>query len=179
MNKIIVLGIAVLMAFGFAACTPHNLAEQMIEQAARQQGEDVDVDIDGDSITIQNEDEDVHIDVQGDSMSVSNDEEQVNINGGEGVAWPGDKLPANVPEVPGVSVAMVVDANGGVMVSFEGCDQTTADAYIATLKSKGWKAVTEASTEDGYMVIFGDSDESLMFAWSKEENTGSITYGQN
>ena len=174
MRKILLIAVVALLILGLVACTPKNLAEQAIEQQAAQQGEDVDVDIDDDSMTIQNDDEEVVINNDGDSVSVSG--EDGNLNMGEGVEWPSD-MPANVPEVPGVTVIMVMDVAEGLMVSFEGCDQATADAYIATLKSLGWDALMETTTADGYVLIFESGDESLVFNWYKEEGAGSVTYG--
>ena len=161
MKKILLITISALLMLGLAACSPKNMMEQMIEQEAEKQGEDVDVEISGDSMTISGEDG------------------SVNIQQGEGMAWPGDKLPASVPQVTGVTVTQIIDAGTGVMIYFEGCSQATADAYIEQLKSINWEASYESRTEEGYMVIFGDNQESLSFTWTKDDNAGSVTYGKN
>ncbi len=59
----------------------------------------------------------------------------------DGLAWPSDKCPPNVPELIGVKVITTMDAGAGFMVSFEECNKSAAAAYIGQIKSAGWVKV--------------------------------------
>lgn len=147
-----------------AACAPRPemMLEQLIEQSLRQEGKDVDIDVSGDG-----------------SVQIKDKDEQVTIDSGTGMLWPGDKLPTKVPPVPGVKVEMVMDMGTGILVSFTGCDQATAEAYAANLKSLGWESSMDMQTEDGYVFVFASDNESLTFSWEKQGESGSITYGKS
>jgi len=162
MKKVLCLGLALVFLLAFSACgSREKIAEEMIESAVQQEGGNIDVDIDDD----------------GNSITVSGEDGSYSIVAEDGMAWPSDRLPANVPAIPGVAVSGVMDSGAGVLVVFENCNEETANAYIVTLKSLGWEDVTNLITDDGLVVMFKKSDESLTFTWDKDDNTGSITYG--
>ena len=165
MKKLLVVLLIILLVLGMAACRKsieESLVEQMIENAA---GEGVDVDIDND----------------GDSISISNDEGgSLEMDSGEGLAWPGDKLPAHVPELTGVTVIQTMDMGMGMSIIFEGCDEDEANAYVQQLENAGWEMKSEMTTTEAYVAYLSmGEDESLNFSWSNEDGTGAITYGKN
>ena len=78
------------------------------------------------------------LDEDGGSVEISGDDGNVTIEGSEdGMPWPGDKLPSSVPEIPGVTVVMVMDMDGGVLIGFENFDQAAAAAYVTTAERHG------------------------------------------
>ena len=90
--------------------------------------------------------------------------------------WPSDKLPDNVPEIPGVLVSNVLLDDNSVIIFFEGCDQDIVDAYVAQLKSIGWYGGDAVTVDGTYIVDFSDSDATLMFSWNVEDGTGDLIY---
>ena len=93
------------------------------------------------------------------------------------VAWPSDKLPDNVPEIPGVLISsnILLDDNS-VIIFFEGCDQDIADAYVAQLEDIGWQVGDETTVDGTDMIILSDSDATLMFSWNAADGTGDVFY---
>jgi len=152
------------LVVGLVACgnAREKAAENIIENMA---GDDIDVDIDDD----------------GDSITITSDEGEVSIQGDEdGMPWPGDKLPSNVPKLKGVKVVAVIDAGTGVMIGFEDCDNNTANAYVDQIKASGWNVTLEMESE-GMRNIIADNanNEFLQFGWDSEDGSGTITYGSN
>jgi len=173
MKKIIIAIIVLLMVAGLAACA------NPLKAAVSQMAENNDAQDNSDSGAASNDGQmDIDINEDGSSINISGDDGNVTIEGDEdGMAWPGDKLPSSVPEISGVKVVMVMDMDGGVLVAFEGCEQATADAYIAQLAGAGWDSSMNLNSDEGYTIFFEKGNEVLQFGWSKADKTGSILYG--
>ncbi|MBT3320044.1 MAG: hypothetical protein HN389_09815 [Clostridia bacterium] len=168
MKKILFVLLIALLVMGLIACAnarekaAENLIEEMIE---KESGEKIDIDIDdgGDSITMETEEGE---------MTIEGDE--------DGMAWPSDKLPAGFPKLNGVTVTTVIDAGGGIMIGFEGCTQSAADAFISNFTAGGWKITMEAESEGTKIVMASKGDsEYVQLGWEPESGEGSITYGAN
>ncbi len=162
MKKVLCLALALVFLLALSACgNREKIVEKMIESAAQKEGQDVDVDIDDD----------------GKSITITKDDGSYSVTAEEGMAWPEDKLPSDIPAVPGVSVSGTMDSDAGVTVIFKDCDEDTINAYIDTLKNLGWKDATNMNTEDGILVLFEKSGAMLTLTWDNDDNVGSITYG--
>ncbi len=90
--------------------------------------------------------------------------------------WPSDKLPANVPPITGATVELVMDMDGGVIISLGNLDPTVAENYANSLKQSGWSPIYEVTQEQDNTIIFEQGDASLTFGWYTDDNTGSIIY---
>ena len=189
MKKFGFIVLIVVVALGLLACSPQPteeqaeaLAEQMLEEMM---GGDADVDIDdgGNSVSINSEDGSV--DVEGDSdgddfsVNIEGEDGSLQIEGSDsGIAWPSDELPANVPEVQGVTVTSKMSYGNGLWVMFEDCDESEAQAYVASMEAAGWDITMETEYEDSYTVMASDTTGGwLTFDWMKEDGSGEIIYG--
>lgn len=167
MKKILIVLLIALLLLGIVSCgkARENAAENMIENIIENQaGEDVDVDVDD----------------GGGSITISSDEGEISIQGDEdGMPWPGDKLPSNVPEVKGVKVISVMDVGEGVYISFENCSNDIGENYIKEIENSGWE-ITFSMDQEGYHTIIANNnnDEMLQFGWDEEDNFGDLTYGK-
>ena len=179
MKRLLIVFLIAFLAIGLVACggppgdkndksdgnwgdgADEAAAEKMIEDMS---GGEVDVDIDdgGDSITISSEEGDLVI--EGDE---------------DGMPWPSDKLPSNVPELKGVKVITTMDAGAGISIMFEGCDNGEGEAYIRALTAAGWNITMEMESEGLHTIMCDNGkNEFLHFSWiEEEEGAGSITFG--
>ena len=168
MKKILFVLLIALLVIGLIACGKsigEKAAENMIEEMMENEGVDVDVDVDdgGDTVTIETEEG---------GMTIEGDE--------GGMPWPSDKLPAGFPQLNGVTVVAVIDAGGGIMIGFEGCTESAADAFISNFKTGGWKITMEMESEGTKMVMASKGDnEYVQIGWEPDSGEGSITYGAN
>lgn len=162
MKKVLCLTLALVFLLALSACgNREKVVEKTIESAAQKEGQDVDIDVDDD----------------GKSISITKDDGSYSVIAEEGMVWPEDTLPSDIPEIPGVSVSGTVDSGAGVTVVFKDCDEDTINAYIDTLKNLGWKDATNMGTEGGVLVIFEKSGAMLTLTWDNGDNVGSIMYG--
>lgn len=167
MKKILIVLLIAFLILGTVSCgnarekAAENMIENMIEAEA---GEDVDIDVDD----------------GGGSITISSEEGEISIQGNEdGMPWPSDKLPSNVPEMQGVKVVSIMDAGTGVAIVFDNCDTNTAEDYIKQIESIGWKIEFSLDQEGYHTIIANNSNnEMLQISWDEEDNSGSLTYGQ-
>lgn len=166
MKKILFVLLIALLVIGLIACGKsmgEKAVENMIEGMMENEGVDVDVDDGGDTVTI---------DTGEGEMVIESDE--------DGMAWPGGKLPSNVPEVKGVKVVGVIDVGSGIVVTFENCSKKNADDYISQMKANGWEISFDMEADGARIVMAGNNkDEMMQFGWEEESGDGEITYGSN
>jgi len=99
MKKITVLILSLLAVFLFTGCmcTAEKVTEKIIEQAAKSEGEDVDVDISGDQVKITDEEgQEVTISSDDKTTTISSEEGETTITVGEGLSLP-EGFPSAVP----------------------------------------------------------------------------------
>lgn len=170
MKKILVILIAVLMASGLVACskpTEKEITEELAKEIAKEIGEEI-VDL-----------EDISVDTDEDGkITVDDGEDQLVIEGSEdGMPWPGDELPGNVPELKGVLVISVASTGEGLLIGFEECDNEEGLAYIEELLSNEWTILMNMTDESGGMInASSEAGEFLIFVWNVEEGGGALTY---
>lgn len=113
-----------------------SATERMIESAANAQGQDVEVDFDGDKTT----------------FSVKTDEGTVAMNAGDNVALPED-MPDDVPVIAGFKANMVQSLGAQGAFNLMGTvSQPPAEVtafYEKELGAQGWEEVTRFSDADG------------------------------
>lgn len=172
MKKIIIAVIVLLMAAGLVACADPAEAAVSQTQAEESNGaQDASESSDGNL--------DIDINEDGGSINISGEDGNLSIQGDEdGMPWPGDKLPSNIPEVPGVTVTSVLDVGESVTVVFTGITEAAATAYAASLQSAGWTPVMNFDVEEGHAVTFNKDEEILQFIWSNE-GTGSLSFSKS
>jgi len=154
------------MVLGFAACgksTEEKIAEKIVKEIAEEIG-----DANGISVDTEN----------GGKITISDGEDQLVFESSEdGMPWPSDELPANVPELKGIIVVSVANVNEGVLIGFEGCDNDEALTYKEEITSAGWNVLLDMGADTGGMLTTSNDDgETLMFVWDTEEEGGAITY---
>lgn len=167
MKKILLVLLITLLVLGLISCgnarekAAENMLENILEEEA---GGEVDVDVDD----------------GGGSITISNDEGEFSIQGDEdGMPWPSDKLPANVPEVKGVKVVSVMDAGTGVSIIFQDCNVNIAQDYISQIEANGWEIMMNMDSEGFHIISATNSqNEMLQFSWEEEDGGGSVTFGQ-
>jgi hypothetical protein len=174
MKKAFYFIVAIILLVSLAACANpiERAIENAMEQGGSEQGNDSDAEQGNDA------DEDVDSGDGSVSIDMGDGEDGFSMDTGEGIEWPSDKFPANVPPVPGVKFTGTMSAGGAVWVYFEECDQATADAYIETLKGQGWEVTMNMDAEDGLAVYFDDPSGTLIFGFTKEDGTGSVSYSE-
>ncbi len=171
MKKVLIVVLVLFLVIGLVGCrkAQENAVENMIEgMMEAQSGENIDIDIDDSG------------DDEG-SITISGDDGKTTIEGDEaGMPWPVDKLPDNVPKIPGVKVLMVMDEGGGTAVVFNECDKSMAEAYVTQLEQLGWNIDMNMNSSDGMTVMFtNDADEFLQLYWGSEDGgSGSISYAK-
>ena len=107
------------------------------------------------------------------------DDEQINITGDEnGMRWPGDKLPAYVPEIIGAEIVFVMDAGTGVSILFEGCTAQIAQDYEQKMIQNGWEIAFNYDSEGFHTITAQNSaGEVLQLSWDEEDGAGEIIFG--
>lgn len=147
---------AVLLAVAALGCgsgekAAESATERMIESAARMQGQDVKVDLDGDSA----------------SFSVKTSEGTVAMNTGDNVALPAD-LPDDVPVISGFQANMVqtLGAHGAftIMGTVAQPPAEVSAYYEKELAAQGWEEVMR----------FSDASGSANLAYKKEDRILSL-----
>lgn len=155
----IVIVVIVILVLGFwvnsfmGRRAGENMAEDILES---QLGGNVDVDSNGNSVSITTEDG--------------------TFTAGESTKWPSD-MPSDVPEFTAGELTMAGSVFGdgnGWQVAAIGVSSEDFNAYHSLLKSKGWKDVGVYSAEIG-MVQMNKDAYDLFIAFDPEETNFSLT----
>lgn len=170
MKKILIVLLIAFLILGIVSCgkarekAAENMIENIIEAEAAEAGENVDIDVDD----------------GGGSITISGEDGEISIQGNEdGMPWPSDKLPGNVPEVKGVKVLSVMDADTGVAIIFDNCNSKIAEDYIKQIEANGWEIMMNMDSEGFHMISATNSqNEMLQLSWDEGDTSGSLTYGK-
>lgn len=138
-----------------------KVAEEAIEGAYQTEGKDVDVDIDqqGQKVTIETEEGKMVFDQQG-------------------TTWPKD-IPSEIPQLKGVKISGVTtgDVNGAKSwtIIYEGDATAQMESFSAALKSAGYKTTKMTINEGG--AVTGEKEKWVVSSMFSKENT-VVTIGQ-
>lgn len=151
MKKIFVLGFVVLSAVTLSACTPgktvnEKIGEEVAERAIEQQtGAKVDIDSQGEKVTINSE------------------EGQVQYSAGGDVDLP-ENFPKELIIAGDAKVVMASSSDQSSTVSFVTNMEQTAvkQGYLDTLTGQGWKKEMEVDAGTGVMMSFNKERVNLV-----------------
>jgi len=154
------------MVFGLASCK-ELIEEKIVEGITEELIEEIE-DVSDISIDSSNEGK----------ITISDGENTMVIEGNEdGMPWPDDKFPSNIPKLVDVKVVSIADTGTGILLGFEECAEDEALAYIEQIEEAGWNILMNMSDDAGGMIqTNNDAGESLLFVWDTEEQGGAITY---
>lgn len=128
--------------------------EKAIEDNAGKDGEDVDVDIDGEKVTIEGED--------------------------GTTTWGGTDRPESLPEdfpLPDGKITYAMDSPDGAMVSIEVDDADEAfDESVAELETQGWKRISLTQAETGKVAMLEGESEGDSVMMTSDPAAKTITY---
>ena len=151
MKKAMAVLIAVCLLLALAGCgirqkinekVTEKITEGIIDKIG---GEDVDIDIDGDEVTI-----------------IGKDGTEVNFSEGE---WPKEKAAALLPEFKKGKVDSVINSDKGCMISINEVKEEDFLEYVEALKNAGF--VNESSTFE--------SESSYYYYGSKDDGAKVMT----
>lgn len=178
--------LAVTAALTVTACSGEDVAEGFLERAIEaESGEDIDIDIDGDTVRIESADGEVQMTTDDDGNvsveGVTDDGETVTILGGGGL---GDvNWPDSVPIPDGITVDSVIEQDYGDGPNFAllgtapGNSVEVADRFAAGIEANGYTESQRSSDASGYIVLGYDSAERSVVA-SFNPFDDSTTYVQ-
>lgn len=175
MDKLVWIVSVFAMVTLFLSCGNSEEAamEKAIEAGASQDGQDVDVDIDGENMTVTSADGTTRIEgdkatvvtadgttvIDGDSMQMTSQDGAVTMSTGENAVIPAD-FPKDVPVYPGAQILAVMsdtstDARMLQMKSTDDLEKVAAH-FREQVPAQGWKMDTEIKTPgDPPMQILG------------------------
>ena len=161
MKKTIAIMLALLIAAtALCACSPTKLLEKAIK---KETGQDIKIDKDGDTVTLQDK-----------------DGESVMISSGDDIKWPADKM-GRLPELKG-NITSALATDKGCVVLLDNVNKADAEAYIQKLKDMNLTEVTEMTTDLllGYSGTI-DNGQIAFTYYNSDEETGSasISYGNS
>lgn len=149
---LVLLGVAMLLALagcGVRKSIEDKITEGIIENIA---GEDVDVDLDGDTITVEGE-----------------EGEQWTFGGGE---WPKSEAAGLIPEFKKGNITAVIDSSDGCWITIEDVDEQDYLQYIEALKSAGFAHNTTQYSDES-SVLYGasleDESASILVSYSGDK----------
>jgi len=184
----IVIAICTLTMTGFGCGggskdASEQTVEKTIEDSARAQGNDVDVDISGDSVSIKTEDN------EGNEVTVNSDNGQVVVKSKEGsfATFTGEDgalpegFPTDVPVYPGVKIVSASSMTENETFSIQATTPDAVDAVLALykkeLKDKGWDEVnvmTQSGQVSMHMLNYSKDSRNLMVIITSEDSQTSI-----
>ena len=153
MKKKIAMALALLMILvTLCACSPAKLIENAIK---KETGQDIKIDADGDSLTVQGK-----------------DGESIEISSGEDTKWPADKM-GNLPEIKG-KITTSIATDKGCVVSLDDVSRGEAEAYIEKLKKMNLSNVFETTTDSIIGYSGNDGEQQITFTYSGDDKKGSV-----
>ncbi len=166
----LILAVGVMMAAGCGkaeqAVTEKNV-EKAIEDNAKAEGQDVDVDIKGDSMTIKSKDDegnDVTVTQDGDNVVATTKDGKFQSFGNEGGALP-EGFPDDIPFYTGAKVMTASAITEEELFTVQAIAPASVDAvveyYKKELKAKGW--------EEANIMMQGAPNPMHMLNYTKEK----------
>jgi hypothetical protein len=156
------------------------MAERMIENAARQSGQDVDVDISSGRMTIRGTDEEggaVNVNVDGESATVTTEDGSSTVAVGAAAKIP-DDFPKDVPLYKGMEVMAVQKdaasgATGFTATSKDGTAKV-AEFYKKQAAAEGWTQDADMPQGPMHMLAFSKGDRKLNVVLMGDGNATNI-----
>ncbi len=148
LSTLCVLGVAMMVAMGGCQAA----AEKAVEQSTG-----------------------VQVDKEGDSVTIETDEGKATVSG-EGTEIPAD-WPSDVPIYPRTTVVTTVDyevegtRNVGVTLDSTDDPKTINDWYVDEVEKSGWKITAKASTNGNYVISGTKGDQQLSVAIATDLGT--------
>ena len=159
-NKFIVLLVLILVVvLAATGCARQKISEKIVENIAEKVAEN-------------ESGENVDIDINEDGISISNDEGNMQISGGEDLSWPKD-APDAIPEFEGNIYSSAV-SNGGMMVGVNDVELDEFGAYTGILESKGFENESTIESQGTYMKQYVKDDIDISVSYSEEAKTLTI-----
>ncbi len=158
---------AFVMTTGLVGCG-EKAAEKLVEEAIEAQaGEDVDVDISGDSVTITGTDEQgesFRVDVDGETGTYTLEGGVTQVQAGANVELPAD-FPKDVPTYPGMKiVSAITDASqNAIIISATTSDamSTVVDHFKKEVGANGWSETMAMPSGDMTTLQFSKGERTL------------------
>jgi hypothetical protein len=158
-----------------------ELAEGMIEQAAKQSGRDIDVDISGNKMTISGTDEDgetVDVNIDGESATVTSEDGTTTMTAGAAAKIPED-FPKDVPLYEKMNVMAVQQdsASGAVSITAQSKDSVAkvAEYYKKQAESNGWTQESDMSQGGAmHMLAYSKGERNLNLVLMGDDGATNI-----
>ena len=160
----------------------NKIAEKAIEHAAKKNGENLDVKIDGDKVSVQGKTADnksVSYTAQNGSFSMT--QGGVKMTSGEGATLP-EGFPKDVPVYAGSKITMAMADNDQHSYSVAGetkdALQTVADKSKKDLLANGWKeqqSLNQAGDNPMVMLNYTKDERAVMFTIHAENGTTAFS----
>lgn len=133
-----------------------EIGEKIIENAA---GDDVDVEVEDDKITIQ--------DNEGNSTVIDSSGSQ---------PWP-DSLPDDLPVFDG-NIVGSMNIQGAIMLTIEDVDAEDAADYIKEVKKAGYEQQMETNAQGSLYGIYQKDNAMVTITYTDDESVMTITYAK-
>lgn len=150
----------------------NEIAEEVIEKST---DEDVDVDINGDDVSIYSEDgsmtyNDESLTIEGEDGSV--------VNAGGEYEWPTDQAAAELPEFKKGTINYIYNSQSSCMLSINDVEENDYVDYKDLMISKGYDSETiESSVDNSTMYSAKSLDEySIILLYNITEKNLTITF---
>lgn len=158
-KKILFVLILPLVALSLSGCTPkkslsQKTAEKMAEKAIESQtGANVDIDSNGDEVTIRSEDG------------------NVTYSAGGNVSLP-ENFPKELIVAGDAKISVAISSEEGASVSYitNESQENITKKYLDSLTDAGWDKVMELSTTDGNMLSFEKGEGSITVSVGENTN---------
>jgi len=185
LNKISTFGLLLILSLCIFLVTVTgcgNAAEDLAENMIESGNGDVDVDInsDGEDISIHSDEGDVKIDIDSDDreVNIESDDGSYHMTSGDNAEWP-DELPNYVPKLDGnlTQVAKIDNPEGTqYTIVYEDVD-TDMDSYVDDLEDEGWDVSSQIDIDDSWMVTAEHGDWLIVATSNTGDKTGALTIG--
>ena len=159
MKKTIAIILVLLIALtALCACSPTKLIEKAIK---KQTGQDIKIDKDADTITVQGKD--------GEKMEMST---------GDNTKWPADKM-GGLPELKGKIITSFA-TDKGCVITLEDVSRGDAESYVEKLKDMNLSEVYETTTDSSLGYSGNDGENQITFTYSGDDKKGTavVSYSQ-
>ena len=90
------------------------------------------------------------------------------------LSWPKESLAPYVPELKGIAIASIDDTEGGIEISFTGCDSDKTKRYIGSLQGEGW--AVETDNQDAGKTVTATRQSEVVIFFSAPDGSGYLTY---
>jgi hypothetical protein len=157
MKRVLIVFLALVLVLSFAGCGAKEKAGEALAEKIMEEAGDVDVDIDGDKITIEGEDGEV-------------------VTFGE-TEWPTSNLAKSIPEFKEGKIVSVVEANDSLMIGIEQVRKEDFTKYHEEIK-EDYTVDAYDATFEGSVTFSGSNADGIVVNLYYVEETFSIIVGK-